>query len=240
VGICCNSVIVAVAMERLDGRDATLRDAWAIVRGRLDAVLRWAFVSATIGIVLRLIQERTGLVGVIATWIGNLAWALATFFVVPVLLFEPVEVRGAIRTSARVFRDRWGEQVTAQLAIGAGFGLDHGLVHPQRDLHGRAVPLRGERRGATGHDGGGPRVGHQASAAAVRSRTHAIVFHPAASRRPSVRRVDPTLARVPAPSGRAGKGENRGQGPLRRRRAPADRRGAAADARHGGPARSLR
>ena len=69
------------------------------------------------------IQERTGLVGAIATWIGNLAWSLATFFVVPVLLFEPVGVRGAIKRSARVFRDRWGEQVTAQLVIGAGMGL---------------------------------------------------------------------------------------------------------------------
>jgi hypothetical protein len=69
------------------------------------------------------IQERAGLVGVIATWIGNVAWSLATFFVIPVLLFEPVDVRGAIRRSARVFKDRWGEQVTAQLTIGAGLGF---------------------------------------------------------------------------------------------------------------------
>ncbi len=123
VGICANSVIVAVAMERLDGREATLRDGWAIVRGRMGSVVRWALVSATVGIVLRLIQERTGLVGAIATWIGNLAWSLATFFVVPVLLFEPVDVRGAIKRSARVFKDRWGEQVTAQLVIGTGVGL---------------------------------------------------------------------------------------------------------------------
>jgi hypothetical protein len=112
VGICADSVVVAVAMERLDGRDATLREGWGVVRGRMGAVVRWALVSATIGIVLRLIQERTGLIGAIATWIGNLAWGLATFFVVPVLLFEPVDVRGAIKRSARVFRDRWGEEVT--------------------------------------------------------------------------------------------------------------------------------
>jgi uncharacterized protein DUF6159 len=120
IGISCNSIVVAVAMERLNGRDATLADGWAIVRRRMPQVLGWALVSATVGVVMRIIQERLGLVGLIATLIGNLAWALATFFVVPVLLFEPVDVRGAIKRSAKVFRDRWGEQVTAQLTIGAG------------------------------------------------------------------------------------------------------------------------
>ena len=120
IGICCNSVIVAVAMERLAGREATIRDGWTVVRGRLPQVIRWALVSATVGVAMRVIQERLGIVGAVATWIGNLAWSLATFFVVPVLLFEPVGVGGAIKRSASVFRKRWGEQVTAQLAIGAG------------------------------------------------------------------------------------------------------------------------
>src|SRR5262245_51052899 len=123
VGICCNAVVVAVAMERLAGRPATLADGWVVVQGRMGAVVRWALVSATVGILMRIIQERLGLVGAIATWIGNVAWSLATFFVVPVLLFEPVDVRGAIRRSARVFKDRWGEQVTAELTIGAGLGV---------------------------------------------------------------------------------------------------------------------
>ena len=123
VGICCNAVIVAVAMERLAGRPATLSDGWQVVRGRLGAVMRWALISATVGIAMRIIQERFGLVGALATWIGNVVWSLATFFVVPVLLFEPVDVRGAIRRSARVFKDRWGEQVTAELSIGAGFSV---------------------------------------------------------------------------------------------------------------------
>jgi uncharacterized protein DUF6159 len=123
VGICCNAVVVAVAMERLAGRPATLADGWQVVQARMGAVVRWALVSATVGVLMRIIQERLGLVGAIATWIGNLAWSLATFFVVPVLLFEPVDVRGAIRRSARVFKDRWGEQVTAELTIGAGLSI---------------------------------------------------------------------------------------------------------------------
>jgi hypothetical protein len=123
VGICCNAVIVAVAMERLAGRPATLADGWQVVRGHMGAVVRWALVSATVGVVMRVIQERLSLVGALATWIGNIVWSLATFFVVPVLLFEPVDVRGAIRRSARVFKDRWGEQVTAELSLGAGSSI---------------------------------------------------------------------------------------------------------------------
>jgi len=110
---------VAVALMRLDGQDATIRDGWAMVRERIGTVIRWALVAATVGVIMRAVQERLGVVGWIAGLIGSIAWGLVTFFVLPVLLFEPVNVRGAIRRSAGIFRQRWGEQITASVTIGA-------------------------------------------------------------------------------------------------------------------------
>ncbi len=118
IGICFNATLVAVALRRLDGEPATIADGWAMVRGRLPEILRWALLAATVGIVLRVIQERTGILGRVAGIIGSIAWGLVTFFVVPVLLFEPVDVRGAIRRSASIFRKRWGEQLVGNLTIG--------------------------------------------------------------------------------------------------------------------------
>lgn len=133
VDISANSVVVAVAMERLDGREATIGDGWTIVRAHLGGVLRWALVSATVGVVLRLIQERTGLIGVIATWIGNLAWGLATVFVVPILLFEPVDVRGdpALRPCVPGLVGGRGERATRD-RCGALDLLDPGGVRRRR------------------------------------------------------------------------------------------------------------
>jgi hypothetical protein len=119
IGICFDATVVAVALKRLDGEDASIRDGWAMVRERLGTVIRWALVAATVGVILRAIQERLGVVGWIAGLVGSIAWGLVTFFVLPVLLFEPVDVRGAIRRSAGIFRQRWGEQITASVTIGA-------------------------------------------------------------------------------------------------------------------------
>jgi hypothetical protein len=46
-----------------------------------------------------------------------------TYFVVPVLLFEPVGVGQSIKRSASIFRQRWGEQFIGQATIGLAFFL---------------------------------------------------------------------------------------------------------------------
>ena len=48
----------------------------------------------------------------------GVAWNVLTFFVVPVLLYEPVGVRGSIKRSASLFKQRWGEQFTGNATIG--------------------------------------------------------------------------------------------------------------------------
>jgi hypothetical protein len=45
-------------------------------------------MSATVGIILHLIERRAGILGRIATSFIGIAWSLATFFVVPVLILE--------------------------------------------------------------------------------------------------------------------------------------------------------
>jgi hypothetical protein len=120
IGICFDATLVGVALLRLNGRSATVRDGWMLVWARIGAVLRWAALAATVGIVIRALQERTGVFGWVVGLIGNITWSLVTFFVVPVLLFEPVDVRGAIKRSAGIFRKRWGEQIIANVTIGTG------------------------------------------------------------------------------------------------------------------------
>jgi len=123
ITICFNATLVAVALKRLEGEPASIADGWAVVRPRLGAVVRWALLSASIGVILQAIRERTGVLGGIFAFLGQMAWGLATFFVVPVLLVEPVDVRSSIRRSASIFRQRWTEQVVANVTIGAIFGI---------------------------------------------------------------------------------------------------------------------
>lgn len=118
VTIFFNAAVIGTAMERLKGREATITDGLRLAREHLGAIFLWAVVTATVGIVLRTLAERFGFVGRIVISLIGAAWNVVTFFVVPVLLYEPVGVGEGIKRSASLFRQRWGEQFVGNGAIG--------------------------------------------------------------------------------------------------------------------------
>jgi hypothetical protein len=113
-----NAAVIGTAMERLKGEDATIRDGLALARQHLGQIIVWALITATVGMILRVLQERAGLLGRLVLGVIGVAWTVITFFVVPVILYEPVSAPGAIKRSASIFRQRWGEQFTGQATIG--------------------------------------------------------------------------------------------------------------------------
>ncbi|MEX0990886.1 MAG: DUF6159 family protein [Actinomycetota bacterium] len=119
-----NAVIIAIAMKRLGGEDAKLSDGFKMANKHLGKIAGWALVTATVGLILRSLEERAGIIGRIVIGIIGLAWAIITFFVVPVLLFEAnVGVFGSVKRSALLFKQRWGEQLTGTISITLLFGL---------------------------------------------------------------------------------------------------------------------
>ncbi|MET0446915.1 MAG: DUF6159 family protein [Aeromicrobium sp.] len=108
IGVFFQAALVIGANERADGGDPTarscLRGAW---KHRWQ-ILAWSVITATIGFVLQQIQERLGFLGWIVNWLGSIAWSIATFVVVPVLVAEDVGPVTAIKRSAQVLRDTWG------------------------------------------------------------------------------------------------------------------------------------
>jgi hypothetical protein len=123
VVIFSNSALVGAAMIRLRGGDPTLRDGFQIAMEHLPQIFGYALISATIGILLRWLRERGGIVGSIVAWLGNLAWNIATYLVVPVLVVEDVGPVDAIKRSAGLLKKTWGEQIVGNFSIGLIFGL---------------------------------------------------------------------------------------------------------------------
>jgi hypothetical protein len=112
------SALVGAAMIRLRGGDPTLGDGLRIAWSRLGAILGYALIAATIGILLRSAQERSGMIG---RWVAGLigvAWTVATYLVVPVLVTRDVGPLEAVRESARLLQRSWGENVIGQGGIG--------------------------------------------------------------------------------------------------------------------------
>ena len=122
------TALVAAAMIRLDGGDPTLGDGFRASFARLPQILGYALIAATVGMILRTISERAGLIGQIVIGIVGFAWNLATFLVVPVLVMEKVGPIDAIKRSGSLLRKTWGEQLIGAGGIGIVFGLLFVLV----------------------------------------------------------------------------------------------------------------
>jgi len=121
--VIANALVVGMATIRLRGGTPTVRAAARLVRRRWRKILAWALISATVGLVVRTLDERTGIGGRIIAAAAGLAWGLATCFVVPVLLYESASVTGSVKRSASLFKQRWGERVTGDLTLGVVLGL---------------------------------------------------------------------------------------------------------------------
>ena len=126
-----NVALVGVANSRLMGGNWTFRDGIELAWARKGTILQWAFVAATVGMILRTVEERLGLIGRLVMRMIGIAWALACYFVVPVLAFEDLSPIAAIKRSSKLFRDTWGEKVIGGLSFSLvslvlmlpGFGL---------------------------------------------------------------------------------------------------------------------
>jgi len=123
-----NAGLVGAALIRLDGGNPTFSDGFRIASSRMGTIAGYALIAATVGMVLRIIQERVGLVGRIVVGLIGMGWNLATYLVVPVLVTRDVGPVDAIKESASIFKETWGENVVGQIGLGAAFGFIFVLV----------------------------------------------------------------------------------------------------------------
>jgi len=121
--IFANSALIGAAMIRLRGGDPTVGDGFRIALSHFGAILGYALVSATVGMILNQLAQRSGVLGRIASSFIGLAWNVATFLAIPVLVIENVGPLEAVKRSTAYLKKTWGEQVVGNLGIGTVFGL---------------------------------------------------------------------------------------------------------------------
>ena len=112
-----NVALVGVANSRLMGGKWTFRDGLELAWARKGTIFQWALVAATVGMILRTLEERMGLIGRLIMRLIGVAWALACYFVVPVLAFEDLSPFEAVKRSSKLFRDTWGEKVIGGFSL---------------------------------------------------------------------------------------------------------------------------
>jgi hypothetical protein len=105
------------------GQEASVGDGLAVARTRIAQISGWAAVSAAISLVMGLLENQGGTLGTVAARLVGMAWSLITFISVPVIAIEGTGPFETIKRSASLFRERWGQQITGNLAIGGAVFL---------------------------------------------------------------------------------------------------------------------
>ncbi|MGH9587811.1 MAG: DUF6159 family protein [Acidobacteriaceae bacterium] len=118
-----NVALVAVAGDRLSGGRATVSDGLAIAWMRKGKILQWAVLAATVGVALRMLEDRLKPLARFVASVVGVAWSLACYFVVPVLAAENLGPVDALERSAQLFTRTWGEELTGGFSFGLIFTL---------------------------------------------------------------------------------------------------------------------
>ena len=118
-----NTALVGAALDRLEGRDPTLRSALALAVSRIGPIFGYAILSATVGLLLRFIGEKLGIIGRIIEAGAGLAWTVTTFLVVPVLAAEGVGPIEAVERSVGLLKKTWGENIVGSAGISLVMGF---------------------------------------------------------------------------------------------------------------------
>ena len=113
------AALIAGANERLEGGTPTIGSAFSKASSRIGSILGWAVVNATVGMILQAIRQRAGILGVAASWLAGAAWTVITWLAVPIIIVEGVGPIDAIKRSSHLLKQTWGENVIAQVGLGA-------------------------------------------------------------------------------------------------------------------------
>ena len=113
-----NMALIHCTRMYFHGEQVSIKKGLQFSMSRLGAIFAWSVFAATVGTILRTIQENAGIVGKIITGIIGIVWAITTFFVVPIIAYENVGPIEAFKRSSGLMKKRWGQSLVANFSFG--------------------------------------------------------------------------------------------------------------------------
>jgi hypothetical protein len=118
-----NVAVIASAVTRMAGGEPTFSGGMRSALQRVHLIAGWALVSATVGLVLKMIESYNRKVGRFIASLLGAAWTIVTFLVVPVLVVENKGPIDALKESVALLKKTWGSQIAGNFSFGLIFFL---------------------------------------------------------------------------------------------------------------------
>ena len=120
-----NVCVVYTTKVRFEGGNATFSESLRFAFSRIPVIIQWSLLSATVGLILRILHNLASRLGKIGQIVANIligllgmAWSIMTIFVVPVLVYEGLGPVAALKRSMAVIRKTWGESLIKTIGLG--------------------------------------------------------------------------------------------------------------------------
>ena len=118
IAIFFNVALAACAVRSMRGEDTRVAEGISAAVRRIGPILEWTVVATTVGLILKAVEERLPNVGKLVADLVGAAWAVATFFVIPVIALEGAGPVRSLRRSVDTVKARWGESAAGAATIG--------------------------------------------------------------------------------------------------------------------------
>jgi hypothetical protein len=118
-----NSGLIACVLKQMDGGQPTIGYGLAFAWQRLPQICGWALLASSVGMLLRILEERVGFIGRLIAGLLGVAWSVASFLVVPVLVVEGAGPIESYRRSVEMLKRTWGEQIIGNVSFWLLFAL---------------------------------------------------------------------------------------------------------------------
>lgn len=110
--------VYTIVHGRFNGQDLTFSDGMRGATQNAGKIFLWSLISATVGVILQFIANRSKWLGQIVAWLLSAAWGILTYFSLPSLIVGQTSVTQSFKDSASVIRRTWGETIIINLGVG--------------------------------------------------------------------------------------------------------------------------
>lgn len=111
-------------LRALRGEPVSIHSGINFALGRLPTILFWSLFAGIIGLIIRTIEERVGLIGRLVMALIGTAWSVACLFVIPVLVeSDTANPVTALKRSANILVKTWGETIIGFAGLNFGSAI---------------------------------------------------------------------------------------------------------------------
>lgn len=115
--------VFTIVHARFSGGNLSLSDGLRGARGHAGKIFIWSLISATVGVVLQIVADKSKVIGKIVVALLGSAWNILTYFSLPSLVIGQASVTDSFKESATMIRKTWGETIIVNFGVGLFFGL---------------------------------------------------------------------------------------------------------------------